>query len=214
MSGFVRLEKTVRFPKKEKILTESFRLFLSRGYDAVSFTDIEKAANVTRGIIFYYFKGKEDLLRQVADAFVIQFLKSDNLTEGCSSSPTPLKIFLENCIDRIRERIRFFFDEVGDGIEITAASFLSFTLYLRDHHAGWKDSLKSFKEELYLIWEEAITLAKDRGEIRKDVDTHKLITVFFLTYTGAAYDGALDDKLLVEGLYDSWMFTYQSYTIK
>ena len=145
---------------------------------------------------------------------MIQFLKSDNLTEGCSSSPTPLKIFLENCIDRIRERIRFFFDEVEDGIEITAASFLSFTLYLRDHHAGWKDSLKSFKEELYLIWEEAITLAKDRGEIRKDVDTHKLITVFFLTYTGAAYDGALDNKLPVEELYDSWMFTYQSYTIK
>ena len=59
--------------KRELILRESFKLFLAKGYDAVSFTDIEREAKVTRGAIFHHFDNKEDLFRHVAERFVLCF---------------------------------------------------------------------------------------------------------------------------------------------
>ena len=59
--------------KKAAIIRESFKLFLAQGYDAVSFTDIERAAQVTRGAIFHHFRGKEDLFKHIADQFIDAF---------------------------------------------------------------------------------------------------------------------------------------------
>lgn len=62
-----------RTNNKEIILKEAFRLFLSKGYDAVSFADLVKATNISRGGMFHHFKGKEDIFNQVADRFVFNF---------------------------------------------------------------------------------------------------------------------------------------------
>ena len=61
---------------KGRILWAAVKLFLARGYDAVSFMGIEQVSQVTRGAIFYHFRNKEDLLRGVAEKFVIDFLQS------------------------------------------------------------------------------------------------------------------------------------------
>ena len=79
---------------KERILTETFRLFLSKGYDAVSFAEIQEAAEATRGGIFHHFKSKEELLERVAEKFVLDFLKNEEIGNDCLDSPTPLKTFL------------------------------------------------------------------------------------------------------------------------
>ena len=65
--------KTKDTPKKEAILTESFSLFLARGYDAVSISDIEQAAGVTRGAIFHHFSSKKELFKEVANKFTFTF---------------------------------------------------------------------------------------------------------------------------------------------
>ena len=68
---------------KERILTETFKLFLSDGYDAVSFADIQNAAGATRGGIFHHFKSKEELLERVAEKFVFDFLKNEEIGNDC-----------------------------------------------------------------------------------------------------------------------------------
>ncbi len=47
--------------KRDIILNESFRLFLKKGYAAVSFSDLVEATNVSRGNMFHHFKNKEDI---------------------------------------------------------------------------------------------------------------------------------------------------------
>ena len=66
--------------RRESILRESFKLFLSKGYDAVRITDKERAAKVTRGAIFHHFNNK-DLFKHIAEQFIFLFLKEAVLSK-------------------------------------------------------------------------------------------------------------------------------------
>lgn len=50
---------------RERLLTESRRLFLERGYAEVSIAEIAAAAEMTRAAPYYHFRDKEDLFVQV-----------------------------------------------------------------------------------------------------------------------------------------------------
>jgi len=47
---------------KDRILRASTKLFSEKGYDATSVTEIAQSADVTKALIYYYFKGKADIL--------------------------------------------------------------------------------------------------------------------------------------------------------
>ncbi len=47
---------------KERIVHAAIQLFSKRGFDATSVTEIAQSANVTKALIYYYFKGKEEIL--------------------------------------------------------------------------------------------------------------------------------------------------------
>jgi AcrR family transcriptional regulator len=46
------------------LLDTAFRVFGERGYRATRLEDVAEAAGMTKGAIYYYFGGKEDLLRR------------------------------------------------------------------------------------------------------------------------------------------------------
>ena len=63
--------------KRDIILNESFRLFLKKGYAAVSFSDLVEATGISRGNMFHHFKNKEDIFNHAVDRFVFEFLTND-----------------------------------------------------------------------------------------------------------------------------------------
>ncbi|MBT4520048.1 MAG: TetR/AcrR family transcriptional regulator [Halieaceae bacterium] len=58
-----RTEKT-----RQKLLSAATELFAYRGYEGVTIRDIEKSADVHRGLATYHFDDKESLWRAVVDA--------------------------------------------------------------------------------------------------------------------------------------------------
>ena len=54
---------------------------------------------------------------------------------------------------------------------VTSASFMSFILYLKDHHETWSEQVQEYEAKKIEAWSEAINLSKERGEIRPDTDT-------------------------------------------
>ncbi len=50
------------------LLEAASRVFAERGYRATRLDDVAAAAGVTKGAIYYYFEGKEDLLRQAVQS--------------------------------------------------------------------------------------------------------------------------------------------------
>ena len=47
---------------KVRIIKAAVKLFAEKGFDGTRVSEIAKAAGVNQALIYYYFKGKEDLL--------------------------------------------------------------------------------------------------------------------------------------------------------
>jgi AcrR family transcriptional regulator len=54
-------------PAEAALLTSAFDVFAVRGYRATRLEEVAEAAGVTKGAIYYYFDGKEDLLRRAVE---------------------------------------------------------------------------------------------------------------------------------------------------
>ena len=49
----------------EQVLESALKLFVSRGYAATSIDDIARKAGLTKGAVYFYFKGKSALLLEL-----------------------------------------------------------------------------------------------------------------------------------------------------
>lgn len=54
---------------RESILKAAGKLFVQKGFDGASMMDVARKAKVTKGLLFYYFKNKQDLFDQVLDRY-------------------------------------------------------------------------------------------------------------------------------------------------
>lgn len=191
--------------KRDIILNESFRLFLKKGYAAVSFADLVEATNVSRGNMFHHFKNKEDIFNHAVDRFVFEFLTNDATDFLELTSSTPLKAFIDNRVENIDRRMKSFF--IMTKGTVTAANFMSFILYLKDNYSNWKEKFQEYEERNNSEWYEVIELAKQRGEIVQTVEAEKIISSIRNIYLGLSYRGALSNQLSISELKD------QIYTI-
>lgn len=55
----------IRLKTKQKILEHSLRLFAEKGYHGTSISDIAKAAGVSKGLAYNYFKNKQHLVESI-----------------------------------------------------------------------------------------------------------------------------------------------------
>ncbi|HFL7177103.1 TPA: TetR/AcrR family transcriptional regulator, partial [Enterococcus faecium] len=51
--------------RKEEIMDISFRLFMKNGYMNTTTQDIIDEAKISRGLLYYHFKNKEDILYNI-----------------------------------------------------------------------------------------------------------------------------------------------------
>ena len=55
--------------KRQRLVTAAIEQFHQNGYARTSLADVAKAAGLSAGNVFYYFKAKDDLARAVIDAW-------------------------------------------------------------------------------------------------------------------------------------------------
>jgi AcrR family transcriptional regulator len=55
----------IRQEKTKLILDTALELFAERGYHGTSISDITKKAGISKGLVYNYFEGKEDVLRSI-----------------------------------------------------------------------------------------------------------------------------------------------------
>lgn len=64
---------------KEKILSTSFKLFVNNGYHNTSMQQLVETSKMSKGAFYHYFKGKNDLYRQVINQYFFVFLQRSRL---------------------------------------------------------------------------------------------------------------------------------------
>lgn len=59
--------ESIRRASKQQILKATMDLFCSKGYHSTSIDDVAKRAQISKGLLYHYFKGKEELLAAIVD---------------------------------------------------------------------------------------------------------------------------------------------------
>jgi AcrR family transcriptional regulator len=82
---------------REMIVRESERLFVTRGYAAVTLADIADAAGVTRGAVYGHFKGKDAVLAEVLARAQAGLLATLHSVRGATDSNSALRGLQQLC---------------------------------------------------------------------------------------------------------------------
>ena len=110
---------------KEKIAVCAFELFVEKGLSSTPIDDISRCANVSKGLVYYYFKNKTDILSSVLDMLGLPFSKLDDeelddlaLKELLYKM---LRVYLEYyitlqsiCQQPLSKILRFFYEAVNE----------------------------------------------------------------------------------------------------
>ena len=78
---------------RAKIMKHAFELMAKKGIDTVSMREIAAACRVTKPVLYYYFKNKEDLCRSIIGTSMTEF--SERINEEVKNG-VPLKKICEN----------------------------------------------------------------------------------------------------------------------
>ncbi|WP_225370290.1 TetR/AcrR family transcriptional regulator [Methanobrevibacter arboriphilus] len=81
---------------KDKIAEATFLLALKYGFDNVSLKQIQEAANVTTGAVYYHFDNKNDILKHMVELYLLNEI--DNF-----------KKIVKNYKGTIVEKLKFVF---------------------------------------------------------------------------------------------------------
>ena len=73
--------------KKQTILKTAARLFATRGFDATTTLQIAREAGATEPLIYYHFKGKDDLFTRIIDATFSEYFSRIDKLEKNPNSP-------------------------------------------------------------------------------------------------------------------------------
>ncbi len=92
----------------EHILETALILFCSKGYYSTSIEDVAKQAQISKGLLYHYFKGKEEVLAALVDIRINDVLVVMN---AAKTKPTPaeqIRHIAEGALDDVRQKPEIF----------------------------------------------------------------------------------------------------------
>ena len=176
-----------KFPTKNFILLEAFKLFASKQYDQVTFDDLENATQLSRGAILYHVKNKDALFTEVVENFVLNRISITQVYEDGISLELLLSRFIQFCREEKKKNKQNGISNINMAILNIESSAYSFYEDMKKKSQEWH---KNEQE----AWVKAMKNAVKSGEIRKDVDVELLSKLFEHIYFGVSYTGIIEPR--------------------
>ncbi len=83
---------------RELILQQASRLFVAHGYNGISMREIAEACQMTKAALYYHFKDKKDLLREIFKGYLT---KTNQFFLETSRKPASTRQRLTDLVDEI-----------------------------------------------------------------------------------------------------------------
>jgi AcrR family transcriptional regulator len=102
----------IRMEKRKLIYETALWLFASKGYVATSISDIAKHANISKGLLYNYFKSKEELLQIIMDNLVNEYGNMIDPNHDGVVTPAEAENFIDKFFDMIvrrREEFKLYY---------------------------------------------------------------------------------------------------------
>ena len=95
--------ETIRQEKKELIMDTALRLFAENGYVNTSISNIAKAASISKGLMYNYFKSKEELLVTVLNRGIDEIFGNFDLNKDGILEPEELEFFINDLFEVLKK---------------------------------------------------------------------------------------------------------------
>jgi AcrR family transcriptional regulator len=158
--------------RREQIINAAIRVFAQKGFARATNRDIAHEAGITTGLIYYYFKSKEDLLRAALEEHSPVQVMTQITPEMLEQPPEVLlPLLLMRVLDIVENEqfvsiIRVLLPEVLHGSTEVAPIALSFFQRVIGFLSGYLE----------------IQIA--RGKIRADLDTEQTVQIIASSLIG------------------------------
>ena len=100
--------KAIRKEKEEVIMQTALRLFAHKGFEATSVSTIAKEAGISKGLMYNYFKSKEDLLKRIIIGNLSKFLDYLQIENPESIQKGEIIQFIDGNLQQLKEEPDFF----------------------------------------------------------------------------------------------------------
>ncbi|WP_163527088.1 TetR/AcrR family transcriptional regulator [Halobacillus ihumii] len=172
---------------KQKIIDTCIHLFDKKGFTETSIQDIVDDLGVTKGTFYYYFKSKQELLRDIHLNFIEYLLSKQEeiIHDTAKDSRTKLRDIVYMLIHSIRHRkrsARIFFREMRN----LGPEYLEQTMTKRDQ----------FRKNLQTVVEEGISKGEFKHDLNPDMITRGILGVANWSYYWFNPEGDVSEEEL------------------
>ena len=120
----------IRSEKRKIIMQTALTLFAEEGYATTSIEKIAKSAGISKGLMYNYFKSKEELLRKIWDELMTEFENMIDPDHDGEVTDSEAENFIDNLFEHLKTKryvyklyfqlafqpkvIEFFFNEYNN----------------------------------------------------------------------------------------------------
>lgn len=194
---------------KEIILKKTFGLLLLKGFDGVSITDIQQMTGLSRGLLYHYFKNKEDLFIQVTDKYFLKIFDFDVREVK--------DMLVVNFVDFMCRRFRKIDQTISEividssykslNVSMLNYHFLFYQVIQRD--AIFRRNYQVTIEKERIGWEYTLKNSVNNKELRANIDIESSARQLFILTDGIWFQAifSADGKSIIQDL-ESTLFHY------
>lgn len=143
--------------KRRAILHAAVRVFAEKGYEGCRIADVARAAHVAYGLVYHYFRNKDELLESV---FAEQWAILINAIRAVHEGPG-------TAADKVAGIYAFVFDVYKTAPAAVRVLILEVT---RTTHALRAGSTRETFEQAVQLVADVVRQGQGRGELRRDLD--------------------------------------------
>lgn len=93
----------IRQAAKENIRMAAMEIFIEKGYHAAAIDDIAKRAGASKGLMYNYYKGKEELLAEMVKVRIEEINQVMQVAASLGSPSEQLKHIVEGALNNAKE---------------------------------------------------------------------------------------------------------------
>ncbi|MEO8760146.1 MAG: TetR/AcrR family transcriptional regulator [Bacteroidia bacterium] len=98
----------IRNASINNIIAAATDLFIEVGYLNVTIEQIAKRANISKGLLYNYFSGKEDLLKNIIDKILIEMAEISNEILNATNPSQKVELIIKTTFKLLREKSEFW----------------------------------------------------------------------------------------------------------
>jgi AcrR family transcriptional regulator len=102
----------IRSEKREIIKQAALKLFAEKGYATTSISDIAQTAGISKGLMYNYFKSKEEVLKIIWDELMDEFITMIDPNHDGEITPEESENFIDQIFEMFttrREEMKLYF---------------------------------------------------------------------------------------------------------